>query len=124
MNNHCMIHVANGTVIAANFEETTYEGSSCYYHIQLMPMTGSWMTPGDPLPQSTFKEGISNAQPPITAQFKQSLAITFHMSDTIWSQAFGPRLSIGAYSPIKVSQQDEFLRPGYVAQFAFEFIVK
>ena len=75
-----MIHVANGTVIAANFEETTYEGSSCYYHIKLMPMARSWMPPGDPLPQYTFEEGFSNAQPPIKAQFKQSLVIIVYFS--------------------------------------------
>ena len=75
-----MISVTIRTVIGANFKETIDVGFCCYYNIQLMRMAGSWMPPGDPLPRSTFEEGISIAQPPVTDQFKQYLAIIVYVS--------------------------------------------
>ena len=75
-----VVGITIGALVAASYLHTGEVDRSGEDQAELMPVFGSRVSPGDSMLRLCVEEGVTDAQPMMTAELQQELAILVHFS--------------------------------------------
>ena len=102
-----MVRVTIGALVAARYLDAGEVDTSGEDQVELMPVFGSRLSPGDSMLRLCVEEGVTDAQPMMTAERQQALAILLHFSSAELTQAGEPGVVIDTYSGVEIAGDEQ-----------------
>ena len=92
--------------------------------VELVPVAGPWVSPGDFVPVLTREVGVGDAEAVMAAEFEQSLSVLVQPAYAMVAEAGGPCLPVGPNACVEVAQQVYAFRFRDARQHVLQGLVK